>query len=136
MRRIMMIIWTDSIAARESDKEYRYCLASSRGRTYGDGTAHGTFNRVTMEAILAGLERIQENAEVHIYTENRFVLNLAAHHLSQWEQNGYVTSKGKPVANADLWEKISKKKRSFKLIGFVTKPQHREWLKEATEECS
>ena len=63
-----------------------------------------------MQAILAGLERIDQNAEVHIYTDNRFILNAAAHHLSMWEKNGFVTSKDKPVKNDDLWKAISRKK--------------------------
>ena len=133
---MQLIIWTDSTAQKETDKEYRYCLASSSGRVYGDGSEHGTYNRVTLQALLAGLERIDQNAEVHIYSDNRFVLNMAAHHLSQWEKNGFVTSKNVPVKNADLWKEISRKKRSFILIGYYVDIKHREWLEEAaTEQC-
>jgi len=133
---VQLIIWTDSTAQKETDKEYRYCLASSSGRVYGDGSEHGTYNRVTLQAILAGLERIDQNAEVHIYTDNRFILNAAAHHLSMWEKNGFVTSKDKPVKNDDLWKAISRKKQSFKLIGKPVNIMQRDWLEEAaTEQC-
>lgn len=89
---------------------------------------------MTLQAILAGLERIDQNAEVHIYSDNRFILNMAAHHLSQWEKNGFVTSKNVPVKNADLWKEISHKKRSFKLLGYYVDIMHREWLEEAVTE--
>lgn len=131
---VQLIIWTDSTAQKETDKEYRYCLASSSGRVYGDGSEHGTYNRVTLQAILAGLERIDQNAEVHIYSDNKFVLNAAAHHLSLWEQNGYTTSKNKPVKNDDLWKELSRKKHSFKLLGYWLNPEHRDWLEEAVTE--
>ena len=131
---MQLIIWTDSTAQKETDKEYRYCLAASTGRIYGDGSEHGTYNRVTLQAILAGLERIDQNAEVHIFSDNRFILNMACHHLSQWEKNGFVTSKNVPVKNADLWKEISRKKRSFILIGYYVDIKHREWLEEAATE--
>ena len=131
---MQLIIWTDSTAQKETDKEYRYCLAASTGRIYGDGSEHGTYNRVTLQAMLAGLERIDQNAEVHIFSDNRFILNMEAHHLSQWEKNGFVTSKNVPVKNADLWKEISRKKQSFKLLGYYVDIMHREWLEEATTE--
>lgn len=84
-----------------------------------------------MGAILAGLEKLEENALVYIYTDNRSVLTLAAHNLAQWEKNGFMTTKNKPVANADLWERIAIKKHSFKLVGKPVNTLQREWLKEA-----
>lgn len=134
MMTAQLIVWTDSMAARETEKEFRFVLATKRERIYGAGTVRGTYNRVTMGAILAGLEKLEENALVYIYTDNRSVLTLAAHNLKQWEENGFMTTKNKPVANADLWKKISMKKRSFKLVGKPVNTLQREWLKEAVTE--
>lgn len=106
-------------------------LAMRRERIYGAGTVRGTYNRVTMGAILAGLEKLEENALVYIYTDNRSVLTLAAHNLKQWEKNGFMTTKNKPVANADLWERIAIKTHSFKLVGKPVNTLQREWLKES-----
>lgn len=134
MLKVQLVIWTDSITPKETEKEYAYVLASRRGWQYGDGICTGTFNRVVLTAIIEALNRIEENAEVLIFTENRFVLSMAAHHLKTWEQNEFKTTKGATVKNEDLWRKIAMKKRSLKLVGKPVGANHRDWLRDITED--
>ena len=134
MLKVQLVIWTDSVTPRETEKEYKYLLASRRGRKYGDGICMGTFNRAVLTAIIEALNRIEENAEVLIYTDNRYVLSMAAHNLKTWEQNEFKTTKGVTVKNEDLWRKIAMKKSAMKLVGKPVGFDHRDWLREVTED--
>lgn len=102
---VHIYIGTDSKAPRVQVRKYGYVLACTlKGKLetkQGFRETKGTYNRVTLEAITEAVGRVVKPSEIHIHTENAFVLTMLEENLDTWEQNGYVTTKGEPVANSE-----------------------------------
>ena len=69
-------------------------------------------------------------SEIHIHTENAFILTMLEENLDRWEQNGYVTTKGEPVANGDLWKQLKEKAREHLLLSEPGKHEYSMWIQE------
>lgn len=67
-----------------------------------------TNNRMEMLAVIAGLERIKKDEVLPIVvrTDSQMLVRGMNEWLPEWIENGWRKSKGKPVANRDLWEKL------------------------------
>ena len=50
--------------------------------------------------------------------------------LDKWEQNGYVTTKGEPVANRDLWKQLKEKAGEHLLLSEPGKHEYSMWIRE------
>ena len=130
---VHIYIGTDSKAPRVQPRKYGYVLACTlKGKLatkQGFKETTGTYNRATLEAI----------SEIHIHTENAFILTMLEENLDKWEQNGYVTTKGEPVANGDLWKQLKEKAREHLLLSEPGKHEYSMWiqeqLKRATINC-
>ena len=115
---VHIYIGTDSKAPRTQPRKYGYVLACTlKGKLKTKQEfkeTKGTYNRVTLEAIT------EEN-------------------LDKWEQNGYVTTKGEPVANGDLWKQLKEKAGEHLLLSEPGKHEYSMWiqeqLKRATINC-
>ena len=67
----------------------------------------GTENTMVLIALIRALARIQEPASLRVFTRCGHVLHsLQNHRPVQWHKNGWKNAKGKPVHNAELWEKV------------------------------
>lgn len=104
----------------KTDKEYRYSLEIDRNgkltRVCGDGTAAAaTWNRAALECLAAGLSRFRQSAEVHIHSDNAWMLGSLEHYLDGWAEKDFATKTGE-VANADIWRQIAAKKQGLKLV--------------------
>lgn len=103
-------IAVDSSSPRKSKKEYVYileCIVSGQPVTeVGFGMVETSYNGAVLEALGEALERFRKQCEITICTENEFVLNMLKRNLQTWAENGYITSKGKPVANKDKWMRV------------------------------
>ena len=65
----------------------------------------GTYNAVILEALGEALARMKEKCEIHLHTQNKFLLNMiGSPTYVLWEESGFRNSKGKEIANADLWK--------------------------------
>lgn len=67
----------------------------------------GTYNAVTLQMIVEGLQRLVHPCEVHIHTQNRYILTTMSTRLEEWKENGYRTARGDPVANDEKWKQIA-----------------------------
>jgi ribonuclease HI len=76
------------------------------------GCERGTTNqRMELLAIRMALQFAQENKQpnesVTIFSDSAYAINCYAQEwYTRWQQNGWVNSKGEPVANQDLWVEI------------------------------
>jgi len=85
-----------------------------------DGVAHelsgsetnSTSNRMELmaayKAIEKGVERLTDynKKTVFLFTDSLYVIKGITHRLEVWSKNGFITAKGTPVTNIDLWYKI------------------------------
>lgn len=93
---VHIYIETDSKAPRTQPRKYGYVLACTlKGKLatkQGFKETTGTYNRATLEAIAEAVTRVVKPSEIHIHTENAFILTMLEENLDRWEQNGYVTT--------------------------------------------
>ena len=131
---VHIYIGKDSKAPRTQVRKYGYVLACTlKGKLKTKQEfkeTKGTYNRVTLEAITEAVARVVKPSEIHIHTENAFILTMLEENLDKWEQNGYVTTKGEPVANGDLWKQLKEKAGEHLLLSEPGKHEYSMWIQE------
>lgn len=71
------------------------------------GEKDTTNNRMEMMAVIEGLKAIKkEGANVHIFTDSKYVMDGVTKWLPGWKAKGWKTAAKKPVKNEDLWKEI------------------------------
>lgn len=132
MRMTRIYIAIDSRSPRITKKNYGYvleCEVSGEARTReGFGTVTGTYHQATLTALIKALERFTQKCELHIHTEDMFVLNMMLKNLDAWEANGFTTSKGSPVANREEWMEVRNLSKEHLIVPEPGKHQYTGWL--------
>lgn len=62
-----------------------------------------TYHEANLRAIVCALRRLNQSCEVHIYSEDRFVMSMIENNLSKWQQNDFYTTRGTKVENEEEW---------------------------------
>ncbi len=103
-------IATDSRSPKATEKHYGYVLECTVAGTLktreGFGKTTGTYHQAVLMALAEALGRFTKPCGVTVYTEDTFILNMIAHNLQRWKENGFQTGKGEPVANQEEWRRI------------------------------
>ena len=83
--------------------------------------AHITAIILALQQALAKYERLHSAPylQVTIYTGSRMVQGLMSTFIHQWVKNGWLTSRGIPVANQDLMKEASKLDKAVRGLGDV-----------------
>ena len=68
--------------------------------------AETTNNQMELMAAIKGLESINQQCEVTLYTDSKYVLNGATDWLKGWKKNNWKTAAKKPVKNVELWQQL------------------------------
>lgn len=133
MYEVHIYIETDSISPRPTNKQYGYVLecrtAAGDLRTReGFGRFCGTYNRVVLRGIIEAMNRLNQPCEVHVHTENDFVVNMIERNLEHWAAEGFLTTKGTPVANREEWEQLWKLAQTQLLFAGAGRHAYYSWL--------
>lgn len=75
-----------------------------------------TNNRMEIQAVLSGLQSLNEACEVTVYSDSQYVLKAMSEWLPGWVRNGWKNSQKKPVANADQWKEMLIELQRHKII--------------------
>ncbi len=67
---------------------------------------HTTNNRMELAAAIRGLEAIDPEYTVSVYTDSQYVRNGVTQWIRKWKANGWKTAGRKPVKNQDLWQQL------------------------------
>jgi ribonuclease HI len=59
-----------------------------------------------MIAAIRALEIMDRPCEVIIITDSQYLRNGITDWIRNWKRNGWKSSSGKPVKNADLWRRL------------------------------
>jgi ribonuclease HI len=67
-----------------------------------------TNNRMEMIAVINAITSLPINSEIIVRSDSAYVVrgNSDPNYLEKWYNNGWKTSKRKPVENQDLWSKF------------------------------
>lgn len=137
MFEVHIYISTDSASTRKSKKNYGYvleCRYRGEVRTVeGFGEAESTYHETNLIAINEALGRLNQSCEVHIHSEDRFVLNMIEHNMDRWAANDFKNAKGKPVESEEEWRLFWKRSRGQLLRIEIGKHSYSEWIREEME---
>ena len=59
-----------------------------------------------MTAVLKGLQALTAPAELHLFSDSKYVINGMNSWIHGWKRNRWLTKTGKSVTNIDLWKAI------------------------------
>ena len=93
------IYLTQSTASLSKDERWHgyvvACIKNGEEKTVnGFGHIFGTYHEATLRSLSDALDRLNQSCEVHIHTEDRFVLNMLDTQLEKWAGNNYLNAKG------------------------------------------
>ncbi|MCC6508288.1 MAG: hypothetical protein IT423_04225 [Pirellulaceae bacterium] len=74
-----------------------------------DGERAQPRERLSLLAVVRGLEAIEQPSQVTLVTTSRYVARGLRYGLSEWRETGYIWEHfgvQKPIRNADLWQRI------------------------------
>jgi ribonuclease HI len=77
-----------------------------RERELQGGEPATTNNRMELTAAIEALEALNRPATVDLFTDSVYVRSGITEWIGRWKRNGWRTSAGKPVKNADLWTRL------------------------------
>lgn len=65
-----------------------------------------TNNRMELMAVIEALEALKRPCRVRLVTDSQYVRNGMTQWLANWKKRNWKTAAGKPVRNADLWQRL------------------------------
>lgn len=69
----------------------------------GETTAHGSL----LLALCEALGRVRSECILTVYTDSPYIASALEKWLPVWKKSGFLTGKGKPVADIENWKKAS-----------------------------
>jgi len=79
-----------------------------RERELSGAERHTTNNRMELMAAIAALEALKRPCRVVVTTDSTYVKQGITTWIARWRCNGWRTADGKPVKNADLWQRLER----------------------------
>ena len=70
------------------------------------GEALTTNNKMELMAAIAALEALERASTITVVTDSNYVKNGITSWIHGWKRNGWKNAAKKPVANADLWQRL------------------------------
>jgi ribonuclease HI len=67
---------------------------------------HTTNNRMELTAAVKALEVLNRPCEIEFHTDSEYLRRGITKWIDNWRKKGWRTASGKPVSNADLWQKL------------------------------
>ena len=79
------------------------------------GEKHTTNNRMELMGAIAALESLTRSCSVILYTDSQYVQKGIKDWIHGWKKRGWKKADGKPVINADLWQRLELVAKSHKV---------------------
>lgn len=76
-------------------------------RTISGGETETTNNRMELMAAIEALATLKRGCRVELSTDSVYVRDGITKWIHGWQRNGWKTAAKKPVANADLWQRLA-----------------------------
>ena len=78
----------------------------SHEKELSGGEPHTTNNRMELMAAIEALAALKRPCKVELSTDSVYVRDGITKWVHGWQRNGWKTAAKKPVANADLWQRL------------------------------
>ncbi len=70
------------------------------------GESATTNNRMELQAVISGLEALNQSCEIDLYTDSRYVLDGITQWLPNWKKRNWRTAGRHAVKNVELWQQL------------------------------
>lgn len=103
-----IIIYTDGACKDNPGPGGWGAVLSRNGKTlelYG-GEFYTTNNVMELTAAIKALEALTKPRKVRLLTDSNYIVEGMTIYLEGWKAQGWCKSRGKPVANAELWKHL------------------------------
>ena len=132
MKRVNIYINISPASIRKSKKRYGFvleCVINDFPYTKDQfGEVEDTYNGAVLKVINSALRRMNQSCEVHVYTDNTYILGMIEKNLDMWAGNGFVTSKGEPLKNQEEWRNMWSLSMKHLLVPEPGKHPFSEWI--------
>lgn len=132
MKRVNIYIGISPASTRKSKKRYGFvmeCVIGEVPHTKDQfGEVEDTYNGVVLQVINEALGRMNQSCEIHVYTENTYILGMIEKNLELWAGNGFVTSKGDPLKNQEEWRTLWQQSKKHLMVSEPGKHPFSEWI--------
>ncbi len=83
-------------------------VLTSNGKTLelSGGEFYTTNNVMELTAAIKALEALTKPRPVRLITDSKYIVEGMTVYLEDWKAKGWCKSRGKPVANAELWMRL------------------------------
>lgn len=98
--------------------------SETKSKTYSGGESNTTNNRMELMPVINALEYMLKHKikKAEIISDSAYVINaLEKGWLEKWSSNGWRTTKGDDVKNADLWKQLLDMLKGLKTNNFEIK---------------
>ncbi|MEO0937890.1 MAG: ribonuclease HI [Pseudomonadota bacterium] len=75
-------------------------------REMSGGAQATTNNQMELMAAISALEALERASTITVVTDSNYVKNGITSWIHGWKRNGWKNASKKPVANADLWQRL------------------------------
>lgn len=105
-------IYTDGSCSPEGIAGWAYVLVCKHNgqtikRAYKDARDNMTNQSAELMAVLSALQHLTRPTKVTIHSDSAYIVNCFHNGwYLNWMRNGWMNSKGKPVANQNIWPKL------------------------------
>lgn len=65
-----------------------------------------TNNRMELQAAISALEALKRPSTIEFHTDSQYLRQGITQYIQKWSANNWMLKNGKPVSNADLWQKL------------------------------
>ena len=75
-------------------------------RELSGGASETTNNQMELMAAISALETLEKASTITVVTDSNYVKNGITSWIHGWKRNGWKNAAKKPVANAELWQRL------------------------------
>lgn len=118
MKQVDIYLYISSKAPIVREAEYRYklvCRQAPDKPLSDEGKVMRTSgNCLALVCALKALGRMTKPSILTIHTDSTYLMN-GQKYLEEWKKNGWKTTGGKPLKNAQLWQMLYKKQQGHRV---------------------
>lgn len=140
MKAVKIYTFTDIKGPRKKSGHFMYLLEYETSK--GIATLHDivaveteeTENKIQLQAIIKAAGRVKQPCEIEIYTHSLYVTSSINNQwIDRWEADGWITEKGKEIANMEEWQEMAKILNGNAVSVFMGKHSYSDWMKREIE---
>ena len=123
MKQLPISLYTDGGYSQKVNRGGYAAISQELKFIVCGNSINSTNNQMELMAAIRGLELLDPNSNVIVYSDSRYVVDaISKYWLRNWEKNNWKTKDGNPVKNKEYWLRLKEAISRHKKVKF-------EWVK-------